>query len=529
MLNVDSHRKQEEREAPSHVTEDRLLSLVTTVLDTIVDGVITIDEYGIIRSYNRACAKLFGYSAEEVLGKNITVLMPPSFRPEHDGYLAHYRATREAKIIGVGREVLGQRKDGTVFPIEIAIGATDKGGEHRFVGIIRDITEQREAAMAHEQLRQSQKMDALGQLTGGIAHDFNNMLAVILGNLDLLKEKMGEEHPLQKYVIPSIAAAEHGAELTRQLLAFGRKQALQPQVISVNTLLKYFAVFVKHLLGERIAVMVLPGTDIGNVYVDPNQLQNVLLNLAVNARDAMPGGGHLIFETKNIQLDAEYARQNTEVIPGEYVMIAVTDSGEGMSSEIAERVFEPFFSTKEVGKGTGLGLSMVYGFIKQSRGHIKIYSEVGQGTSIKMYLPRTDAVITPDEPNPHPILAKKLSARILIVEDNPEVLKLTSSMVESLGYDVISAYTGDQAMLLLETRDDIDLLLTDVMLPGTLNGPAMAKRAVALHPGLKVIFNSGYAEQAMMQSGLLEKNVHLIGKPFRKEQLAAKIAEVLNG
>lgn len=510
------------------VRENRLRSLVDTVLDTIVDGVITIDERGTIQSYNRACVKLFGYELDEVLGKNVSMLMPQPYRREHDGYLDNYKRTSVPRIIGIGREVVGQRKDGSVFPMELAVGETKQGGEHAFVGIIRDVTERHEADKAREQLRQSQKMEALGQLTGGIAHDFNNLLAVVLGNLDFMVDRTDATHPLRPFIEPSIRAAEHGVELTRQLLAFGRKQSLQPKIISINELLRNFTKLVRHTLGERIETILALDPDLWKVHVDPNQLQNALLNLAVNARDAMPQGGKLILETRNVTLDAQYAEQNAEVAPGEYAMIAISDTGEGMSREVMEKAFDPFFTTKAIGKGSGLGLSMVYGFVKQSKGHIKLYSEIGHGTTVKVYLPRAEgALIQVEENQTAPTEVEKKSLLVLVVEDNRDVLTLTSGMVEELGYQVLTAASGDEALGILNRRSDIDLLLSDVMLPGTINGPELAKRALLLYPHLKVLFNSGYAEHAIMQSGLLEKGVPLLSKPFRKQQLAEKIEEVL--
>jgi len=620
------------------------------VVDNVVDGIITIDERGTIESFNPACERIFGYGADEAIGKNIRMLMPEPYHGEHDGYLKNYRESGVAKIIGIGREVSGRRKDGSVFPMDLSVSAFrledgrhfsgiirditqrkqaeeakaqlaaivessvdaiisknlegvilswNKGAEHLFgysaaeaigqhIGLIirpdqmeedryilaeikagknvehyetrrmkkggelvdvsltvspvrnadgvitgaskilRDISERKETEKVHDQLRHAQKMESLGQLTGGIAHDFNNLLAVVLGNLDFLVERTKEDDPLRKFIKPSIEAAEHGAELTKQLLAFGRKQALQPKIVFLGELLPYFTVLVRHTLGERIEVILALGSNLWNVSVDPSQLQNALLNLAVNARDAMPDGGKLIIETHDVNLDKEYAANNADVVPGDYVVIAVSDTGEGMTQEIMEKAFEPFFTTKDVGKGSGLGLSMVYGFVKQSKGHIKLYSEPGHGTSIKIYLPRAEGdVSVVKQAKPEALPVEEKSALILVVEDNKEVLKLTSSMVQSLGYEVLQAETGGEAMRILEARSDIDLLLTDVMLPGDINGPALAKRALAIHPKLKVLFNSGYAEHAILESGILEVGVNLIGKPFRKQQLANKIEDVL--
>lgn len=528
-LRTQSKQIESNAYAQVQASENRLKNLVNTILDTIVDGVITINEQGNIKSYNKACARLFGYTPEEVLEKNINILMPEPYRREHDGYLHNYRKSRIPKIIGIGREVSGQRKDGTTFPMELAVGETTQGGDHAFVGIIRDVTERHEAEKAREQLRQAQKMEALGQLTGGIAHDFNNLLAIVLGNLDFMTEKTKEDDPLRAFINPSIEAAEHGAELTKQLLAFGRKQTLQPKIISINELLNYFILLVRHTLGERIEIILSPSEGLWNVNVDPTLLQNALLNLAVNARDAMPAGGKMIFETKNVTIDREYLSHTPEILSGDYVMIAVSDTGEGMSQEIMDKAFDPFFTTKAIGKGSGLGLSMVYGFVKQSAGHIKLYSEIGHGTAVKIYLPKAEgeAQIPANKSTGEAGPVEKNASIVLVVEDNKNVLKLTSGMVESLGYKVITATSGDAAIEILERREDIDLLLTDVMLPGMLNGPELAKLAVKLHPNLKVIFNSGYAEHAIHESGILENGVHLISKPFRKQQLAAIIKEVL--
>lgn len=366
------------------------------------------------------------------------------------------------------------------------------------------------------------------RLTGGIAHDFNNLLAVVLGNLDFLMERTTEKDPLRNFIKPSIEAAEHGAELTKQLLAFGRKQTLQPKIISINELLQYFSALVRHTLGERIQTVLSTAEDLWNVSVDPSLLQNALLNLSVNARDAMPNGGKLIFETRNVVIDHEYIANSPEVAPGEYVMVAVSDTGEGMTQETIEKAFDPFFTTKPVGKGSGLGLSMVYGFVKQSAGHIRLYSEIGHGSVVKIYLPKAEGErYLSKEKTGMELTQQARTHLILVVEDNENVLKFTSSMVESLGYNVITAETGDAAIHILKQRSDIDLLLTDVMLAGALNGPELAKLAGTIRPGLKVIFNSGYAEHAIHESGILEQGVHLLTKPFRKQQLAGILKDVL--
>ncbi|MFM9890681.1 MAG: PAS domain S-box protein [Rickettsiales bacterium] len=503
-------------------------SRLRAVVDHILSGIITIDASGRIESLNPASEQIFGYNSTEAIGMEFTALLGESHRAAYAAFFASPFSPDCVIRVNTRVEIEGCRSNGRAFPMEFSISPFALGDTQHYCGIVRDITERREAEKIHEQLRHVQKMDSLGQLTGGVAHDFNNLLAIILGNLDFLNEKLDADSPLRRFVAPSIAAAEHGADLTKQLLAFGRKQALQPKIIDLNELLHYFTVLVRHTLGERIEIITRPAPGLWVVNVDPSQLQNAMLNLAVNARDAMTRGGKLIFETSNITLDTDYARLHTDLVAGQYVQLAVSDTGEGMSAEIIEKAFEPFFTTKEVGRGSGLGLSMVYGFIKQSRGHIKIYSELGHGTSIKIYLPRADG--TPEISTPNDTVMssdEKKETLILVVEDNAEVLALTSAMVASLGYQVLHAIDGDAALAIFKTRDDIALLLTDVMLPGSLNGPALAAKAQALQPTLKVLFNSGYAEHAIMQSGLLDEGVHLIGKPFRKRELAAKLEEVL--
>ncbi len=511
-------------------SEKKLQNLVDTVLDTIVDGVVTIDRRGEILSYNKACVGLFGYAAEEVIGKNVRMLMPEPYHAEHDTYLQNYQTTGVAKIIGIGRAVSGRRKDGSVFPLELAVGEMQKGAEHAFVGIMRDISERRDAEQARDQLRHAQKMEALGQLTGGIAHDFNNLLAIIIGNLDLALEAVDDEN-LRSFLEPSLDAALHGSALTQQLLAFGRKQALQPQILSINDLLARLLTLAQRTLGERIAIKLATARDLWPVCIDPGQLENALLNVAVNARDAMPDGGKLIFETANATLDETYVASNHDAIAGDYAMIAVSDTGTGMTPEILAQAFEPFFTTKDTGKGSGLGLSMVYGFVKQSAGHIKIYSEPGHGTTIKIYLPRTDgsAGSATDGKSAAKAAQQSPAKLVLVVEDNPDVLKLTATMVGSLGYAVLTATNGDGALKIIAARPAIDLLMTDVMLAGEINGPMLAQRAVELQPHMKVLFNSGYAEQAIFERGLLDRNVQLISKPFRKPQLAAKLKEIMEG
>ncbi len=518
------------RDITQRKKEEIAKGLLSAIVESSAEAIISKNQDGIILTWNGAAEKLFGYTAEEAIGQHINLIIPPNLQEEEKSILAEIKTGKSVRHF----ETLRVGKTGHLLEVAVTISPV-KDSAGKIIGVskvVRDISERKEAEKAREQLLHAQKMESLGQLTGGIAHDFNNMLAVILGNLDFMQEKVAPGDPLQKYISPSIEAALQGAELTQRLLAFGRKQTLQPKILSLNELLEHFSTLLGRTLGERIEIIMSLAPDLWKINADPGQLENVLLNLSINARDAMPRGGKIIYETENVYLDTEYAENNPEVISGDYVMVAISDTGEGMAEEVIRKAFEPFFTTKDVGKGSGLGLSMVYGFVKQSAGHIKIYSEVNQGTSIKIYLPKVEGTASvlnretihdADDPE----VSIKKNKLVLIVEDNDNVLKLTSAMVESLGYDVIVAITGEVAMDILASRDDINLLLSDVMLPGAINGPILAKLAMKLRPGIKVLFNSGYAEHAIFQSGLLDEGVPLITKPFRKQQLAAKITEVL--
>lgn len=402
----------------------------------------------------------------------------------------------------------------------------DKHGKAlRMLGSMLDVTERR---LLDEQLRQAQKLEAVGQLTGGVAHDFNNLLAVILSNAELMTEQLGSQSPLRDYGNMIITAAERGAELTRQLLAFARKQPLEPQAINLASLLDDLKGLLQRTLTEHITIEIKQHEFVSPIEADKVQLESALLNLAINARDAMPNGGRLSIEISNTTLKENYADVSPSITAGNYVLIAISDNGDGMSDEVLAQVFEPFFTTKDVGKGSGLGLSMVYGFIKQSGGHIRINSEVGLGTCIMLYFPSLQqdvtAVCAPGEAaTPEPG-----SEHILVVEDNSLVRDHVATLLQSLGYRVTTANSGDEAYEMLASIGTVDLLFTDIVMPGTLNGPALAEAALSVLPDLKVIFTSGYTEEALMHQGRLSKGVHLLSKPYRRKQLAAKLRDVFD-
>jgi PAS domain S-box-containing protein len=415
--------------------------------------------------------------------------------------------------------------DNVVWVREIGEVERDSSGRRGGVaGTVQDITERHDL---EEQLRQVQKMEAVGQLTGGVAHDFNNLLAVILGNLDLVGEQQLLDAQSREKIDIAVRAALRGAELTHRLLAFARRQPLAPKVMQIDGLIAGMHTLLRRLLGPTIEIDFQPAEDLWLTEVDSTQLETSLLNLALNARDAMPHGGKLTIETANVQLDEDYARLNPEVMPGDYVLVSVSDTGIGMSDEVKARAFDPFFTTKEFGKGTGLGLSMVYGFVKQSGGHIKLYSEVDHGTTINIYLPRTEAASAPAANEPVEIDESEKRATILVVEDDQDVQALVVESLEGLGYKVLSAADGPSAFVAFDANPQIDLLLTDVILPGPMDGRAIARKACAQRPGLEVVYMSGYAPSAIVHGGRLDAGVLHISKPFRRIDLARIVRTAL--
>ncbi len=384
-----------------------------------------------------------------------------------------------------------------------------------------------ELERANEQLHQAQKMESVGQLTGGVAHDFNNLLTVIIGSLDSVLDRARED--VRPAINSALKAAERGAALIRQMLAFSRRQVLNPQSVDINNLAGAMEDLLRRTLGDDIEIEMKRLAHLWPATADKGQVESALLNLAINARDAMPAGGKLTIETDNVHLDQEYAARNAEVAPGDYVMIAVTDTGRGMPPDVVERAIEPFFTTKDVGRGTGLGLSMIYGFAKQSGGHLKIYSEVGHGTTVRLYLPRqrADAPIKtlPSIPqSDHP----RGGETILVVEDDELVRGFTVSQLRSLGYRVVEASDGPKAQKILEGDQSIDLMFTDVVMPGGMTGRQLAEAAVRRRPGLKTLYTSGYTENSIVHQGKLDPGVHFLAKPFRRQELAIKVREVLD-
>ncbi|MBT4489328.1 MAG: PAS domain S-box protein [Rhodospirillaceae bacterium] len=387
-----------------------------------------------------------------------------------------------------------------------------------------------ESVVQEQQLRQAQKMEAVGQLTGGVAHDFNNVLAIIQGNLELLHRKLGDDDVVDSHLKPALRATDRGAALTHRLLAFARKQTLDVQDVDIGALLLGMDDMLRRTLGETIDIKVDNAATPWLCAIDPGQLEQAVLNLAVNARDAMPNGGRLTIETSNAQIDESYAAENLEVEPGEYVILAVSDSGTGMSRDVQAQIFDPFFTTKEVGKGTGLGLSMVFGFVKQSGGHVAVYSELGQGTTFRLYLPRSRAAAASPLTTVAPETAMgKPGETILAVEDDAGLRELIEDMLQDLGYAVIVAGTGRLALDILSTTPRVDLLLTDVVLPGGVSGPELAQAALRERADLKVLYMSGYTQDAIARHGRLDPDLELLTKPFTLKDFGRKLREVLDG
>jgi PAS domain S-box-containing protein len=471
---------------------------------------------------NDAAVETYGYARDEFLSLSVF-----DIRPVEDEPLVRALLGRDAPRYLEASGLRHRRKNGDIIQVDVFSHALEFERRPARVAVAIDVTRRNQV---EEQLRQAMKMEAVGQLTGGVAHDFNNLLAIIQGNLELLSEKLPLTPQTAEMMQHALAASERGAILTQRLLAFSRQQPLEPRLVKLGEFVRRELVLLNRTLSETIEISAKIAPDVWPVLIDPGQLGNAILNLAVNARDAMPDGGLLIIAADNTALDGAYAAENNEVVPGDYVLLSVTDSGTGMAPEVVKRVFEPFFTTKALGRGTGLGLSMVFGFVKQSGGHIKVYSELGHGTAVKMYLPRAEAGGPPGEPLAEaagPALGR--GEAIFVVEDDSGVRKFVVTLLTDLGYSVREAVDGPAALEALQSGMTVDLLLSDVVLPKGMSGPALAKAARLQNSALKVLFMSGYTRDALLREGALDEDVHIIMKPFRKIDLAAKIRAVLDG
>ena len=501
--------------------EDRFHALVETAPTAIVIA----DEKGRIVEMNAQALRMFGYRRGELIGKTVETLLPERLRHSHQGHRSGYMKEPHSRPMGVGMELLANRKDGTEFPVEVSLGPLVTREGVLVSSTIVDITLRKQM---EQQFRLSQRMEAIGKLAGGVAHDFNNLLTVILGAADVLLETHPPDHPARRKLELIRQAGSSAADLTRQLLAFSRQQMLHPRVLELKEILNRTQKLLARLIGDDISLAVSVEPSLGCICADPGQIEQVLLNLAVNARDAMPSGGRLSIEARNTDLDESYKQEHQQVIPGQYVMIAVEDSGCGMDRKTQARIFDPFFTTKELGKGTGLGLATVYGIVKQSGGYIWVYSEVGRGTAFKIYLPRVEPSGQALAPKESDTSSVQGSETILLAEDSDSLREMVRDYLESIGYTVIEATSGKAA--LLQARDfqgPIHLLLTDVVMP-EMGGPELVEQLLALRPGVRVVFTSGYTNDATARQGVLEPGVAFIQKPYRPKALARTIREVLD-
>jgi PAS domain S-box-containing protein len=613
------------------------------ILQSAVAAIITIDAVGHIETVNPAAEKMFGYAADELIGRNINMLMPEPYRSQHDTYLAKYRATGRRQIIGIGREVAGLRKDGTTFPMHLSVGEFTIGGARYFTGTTVDLSAQRAAEQRFEReqalfraifeslpdplvicdpagavrlvnpsftrvfgytepevlgesiaglfedaegwtsfvnagttakqsdaklhtarfrrksgelfpaetiegaivgssgsalgrlvlihdataerqqeaiLLQAQRMEAVGQLTGGVAHDFNNLLTVILGNLELLEPKLKDElsHSLAG---EAREAAEMGARLTDRLLTFARRQRLEMQSLNLNEFVLGLTELLRRTIGAPIDLSTALAPDLWPTTADPAQVESAVLNLVLNARDAMPDGGRLVIETFNATLDAADVMSVPGMAPGDYVVLSVADTGHGMSPAVRARAFEPFFTTKGAGKGSGLGLATIYGFARQSGGNVTIYSEVGKGTTVNLYLPRAGRRTGAEMPSANqPAVDAGRGETVLVVEDDERVRRLTATRLQELGYRVLEAGHGAAALAALAETPDIDIVFSDLVMPGGISGFDLARQLRERYPATRVILTSGYSAELLDQAEVAELDFKVLRKPYRQAELA---------
>lgn len=482
-------------------------------------AIVALDPEGKVTAWNKASEQMFGWLAEEVLGRPHPIV--PEDKTDESQRLV---ATAMRGEVFADMELKRKKKDGAMLDVSLSV-APLRNAEDQITGVLALYVDLTERKRLEAQLLQSQKLESVGRLAGGVAHDFNNLLTVINCYSDLLLDRLNHQGPLAESLKEIHKAGEQAASLTRQLLAFSRRQVLQLKVVSLDEVVENLKEMLQRLIGEDIELVVLSKPKLGKVKADPGQLQQVIMNLVVNARDAMPRGGKLIIQVEDVELGEEYADAHSDVGPGRYVMLAISDTGAGMDEDTQRRIFEPFFTTKEAGKGTGLGLSMVWGIVKQSGGHIWVYSELGKGTTFKIYLPRVEAPVVPQR-LPEKVAISQGNETILLVEDQLQLRELTSRILQGYGYKVLQAANGEQALMICKRENAIHLVLTDIVMPG-ITGVELGKRLREYLPAVKLVYMSGYTDDVIFRQGALEPTAAYLEKPFTPEGLAAKIREVL--
>lgn len=515
VLDITARKQAEDasREANEHLR---------TLIDHSPQAIISLDEHGIVRTWNIGAQRLFGWTAQEAVGSFLPIVPDD----KQDEFAEFRRRVMGGESLS-GLELMPRKKDGSAATVNV-FAAPLHGAAGRVTGVLALIEDVTGMKRLQQQFFPAQKMEAVGRLAAGVAHDFNNLLTAIIASTELLLGTLSLGHPGREDAEETRKAALRAADLIRQLLAFSRQQVMAPRVLSLNDVVTDMEGMLRRLIREDIDLRTVLADDLGAVRADPGQLEQVIMNLGVNARDAMPNGGKLTIETANVSIDDAYVETHPVVIPGPYVMLVVSDTGKGMNEVTKARIFEPFFTTKAKGQGTGLGLATVYGIVKQSGGYIWVYSEPDRGASFKVYLPRVDAKVEAAETGAAKLDLLRGSETILLCEDQPEVRSLTRRVLGAQGYDVLVAGDGQEALLLADARTGpIHLLVTDVVMPG-MTGPDVARQLATARPTMKVLYLSGYADESIVRHGVLDSGVAFLQKPFTTELLARKVREVLN-
>jgi PAS domain S-box-containing protein len=513
-------------------SEQRYRRLIEAVVDY---AIFQLDPAGRVTTWNTGAERIKGYTRDEIVGQHFSRFYTEEDRQAGVPQKALQQAAKIGRYEAEGQRV---RKDGSRFWASVVIDAIYDEARQLvgFAKVTRDITErveaQRQLKETQDQLATSQKLEAIGQLSGGIAHDFNNLLMIVIGNLETAQRHLRQGTAgtnLQRVLSNATRGAQRAAALTSRLLAFSRRQALDPKPLNVNAFLTGVVEFLQRSLGEQVEIEAVGGAGLWQIEVDVNQLESTLVNLAINARDAMPNGGKLTIEAANIHVDDQYVRSNPEMTPGQYIAICVTDTGSGMSPDTLNHAFEPFFTTKELGQGTGLGLSQVYGFVKQSGGHVKIYSEVGQGTTVKVYMPRyLGKALGEDSAADEPLAEGEQTETILVVEDDADLRSYLAEILRGLKYRVITTSNAQSALMTLKANaQPVDLLLTDIIMPG-MTGRELGKKAQEARPALQVLYMTGYSRNAVVHQGRLDEGVDLLQKPVSQGELANRVRAILD-